>query len=60
MAPQIIVFALLIWNLSDEAVRHGQEKQDPYDKYSFGRLFWGSSIFFALLWWGGFWNVMIK
>ena len=53
MIPQIIFLCLLTMSITIHLINHG-ENRPPYNVWH--KLI-GAVILFALLWWGGFWEV---
>jgi hypothetical protein len=56
MWPQIIVIVLIMLNVGLALGKNGE----PRSNYSFWSTVFDASLFFILLYWGGFFKVMFK
>lgn len=58
MIPQIIVLAIGLWYFGREHARHGQDKEP--EKHNAGIVLFAMLLNWALLYWGGFFDVFWK
>lgn len=57
MIPQIIMLSIWMISLGVNISKHGEERNSKYNAYHF---IIAKMIIFAILYYGGFWNVLIN